>query len=140
MIVQLRLLSGRARLGSLVRHFSPGNNGLCELCHHEIEDVAHLLVPWCPHLADHALTLREKMLKLFENSERCTLLFKEILIDSKDDQQLWIQFVLDCSVLPKVIAATQLDSTVISILFSATRTYCYGLHRTRLQLLGRWNF
>ena len=45
MIVQLRLLSGRARLGSLVKHFAPGNSGLCELCHVEVEDLGHLLVP-----------------------------------------------------------------------------------------------
>ena len=47
MVIQLRLLSGRARLGSLVRHFSPvgGNNGVCELCHGELDDRAHLLVP-----------------------------------------------------------------------------------------------
>ena len=39
MVVQLRLLSGRARLGSLTRHFSPGNNGICELCELELEDL-----------------------------------------------------------------------------------------------------
>ena len=79
------------------------------------------------------------MKRLVENSERCTLLLKQILIDSKDDHELWVQFVLDCSVLPNIIAASQLEPTVFSDLFGATRTYCYGLHRTRLQLLGRWN-
>ena len=138
MIVQLRLLSGRARLGSLIRHFSPDNSGLCELCHEELEDLTHLLVPRCPHLTDRALTLRENMKKLVGNSERCTLLLEKIMNESKDDHQLWVQFVLDCSVLPNVIAASQLDSTVLSTLFGATRTYCHGLHRTRLQLLGRW--
>ena len=139
MIVQLRLLSGRARLGSLIRHFSPGNSGLCELCHEELEDLTHLLVPRCPRLADRALTLRENMKKLLANSECCTLLLEQVMFESKDDQQLWVQFVLDCSVLPNVIAASQLDSTVLSKLFGATRTYCYGLHRTRLKLIGRWN-
>ena len=139
MIVQLRLLSGRARLGSLLRHFSPGNSGHCELCREEVEDLTHLLAPRCPKLANRALTLKEFMKKSLSCSERCTLLLQEIMIESKDDPQLWIQFVLDCSVLPNVIAASQWDTAVMGKMFSATRTYCYGLHRTRLQLLGRWN-
>ena len=45
MIVQLRMLSGRYRVGTLLKHFSPANSGLCELCNQEVEDLPHLLLP-----------------------------------------------------------------------------------------------
>ena len=45
MVIQLRMLSGRYRVGTLLRHFSPSHSGICELCGLEIEDLAHLLVP-----------------------------------------------------------------------------------------------
>ena len=44
MIVQLRMLSGRYRVGSLLRHFSAEHSGLCELCGREAEDIVHLVV------------------------------------------------------------------------------------------------
>ena len=138
MIVQLRLLSGRARLGSLVKHFAPGNSGLCELCHVEVEDLGHLLVPRCPHLVERAQMAKEYMKNNLSKSPTCLQILEKVLFDSKDDQDLWIQFVLDCSVLPTVIAATQADQTITGELFRATRTYCYTLHRNRLQILGRW--
>ena len=92
MVTQLRLLSGRARLGSLVRHFSPvgGNNGVCELCHGELDDRAHLLVPRCPRLVDRARGLIKYMKDLFKNSDQCLQILEKVIVDSKDDQELWI--------------------------------------------------
>ena len=127
MIIQLRLLSGRARLGSLLRHFSPTNNGMCELCHLEIEDLSHFLLPRCPLLHDRSQMLLEYMRSLFKNSETCLLILDDILAGSRQNHKLWVQFVLDCSVLPAVIVASQDDPVV---LFRATRTPCYSLRCT----------
>ena len=52
MVVQLRMLSGRYRVGTLLKHFSPENSGLCELCNQEVEDLPHLLLPRCPLLQE----------------------------------------------------------------------------------------
>ena len=52
-----RMLSGRFRCASLLRHFSQHISGLCELCKAEIEDLAHILVPRCIHLLDQADSL-----------------------------------------------------------------------------------
>ena len=138
MVVQLRLLSGRARLGSLLRHFSPENTGICELCNLEVEDLAHFLLPRCPALAERSLILLQYMKTVLGSSEPCLLILDEMLTGCEDDHELWIQFVLDCSVFPSVIAAAQKDPAVLQLLFRATRTWCYSLHRTRLKLLGRW--
>ena len=69
MVVQLRLLSGRARLGSLVKHFSPANDGLCELCQEEEEDISHFLMTRCP-------MLKERANLLIDNIEDDTNAFK----------------------------------------------------------------
>ena len=57
MVVQLRMLSGRYRVGSLLKHFYPSHSGKCELCGTEIEDLPHLLVPRCPQLQERRLLL-----------------------------------------------------------------------------------
>ena len=76
MVVQLRLLSGRARLGSLTRHFSPVNNGMCELWGLEVEDRHHFLLPRCPALLFRANILLAYVLK---QSEACIIVFGDIL-------------------------------------------------------------
>ena len=138
MIVQLRLLSGRGRLGTLLKHFSPLNTGVCELCSLETEDLGHFLLLRCPLLTERAEVLLHYMENMFRNSSLCLSILQDVLLGRVQNSNLWIQFVLDCSVMPSVIAATQEDSSVISLLFKATRTWCYSLHRARLKILGRW--
>ena len=138
MVVQLRLLSGRARLGSLIKHFSPANDGICELCFEEVEDIYHFLQTRCPALKTQANVLREYIKTTLMPSKLCSDIFVSICKNAKDDPKLWLQYVLDCSALPSIIAASQQDNSVLPLMFKATRTYCYSLHRTRLKLLGRW--
>jgi hypothetical protein len=107
MIIQLHLLSGRARLGSLLRHFSHQNDGICELYHLEIEYLTYFLLPRCPLLHERAEVLLTYMQTVLMGSEACSTLLKNILLACKEDSNLWVQFVLDCSVLPPVITASQ---------------------------------
>ena len=135
MIVQLRMLSGRYRVGSLVRHFSAEHSGLCELCGLEAEDIVHLVIPRCPKLQDRRALLIEYVEGVLSESLVCLNIFKSIL-ESSEEQQ--VQFFLDCSVIPEVIKAAQTNNSILTLLFRATRTWCYSLHRTRLKMLGRW--
>ena len=50
-----------------------------------------------------------------------------------------VQFLLDPSVTPAVIAAVQSKIFKLSDVFSLTRTYVYAIHRRRLQLIGKFN-
>ena len=136
MIVQLRMLSGRYRVGSLLKHFATTNTGNCELCGLELEDINHLLLPRCPLLFERRQLLLEYSETIFSQSTVCTELFNTIM-NSEDD--IKVQFFLDCSVLPMVIKENQSDKTVVPLLFKFTRTWCYSLHRTRLKLLNRWS-
>ena len=103
-----------------------------------MEDLAHFLLPIYPAPIGRTKILLEYMKTVLGHSEHCLLILDEMLTGCEDDHELWIQFVLDCSVFPSVIAAAQKDPAVLQLLFRATRTWCYSLHRTRLKLLGRW--
>ena len=112
LIIQLRMLSGRYRVGSLLKHFSPTNSGICELCGLEEETLSHLLLPRCPLLGErreHLITYSRNILK---RSVICTQIFDQTLADS--NEELFVQFVLDCSIIPAVIRATQQDSSILS--------------------------
>ena len=137
MVIQLRMLSGRYRVGSLLKHFSPSHSGLCELCGLEIEDLPHLLIPRCPSLQERRALLLEYSRTVLHGSTVCSTIFENIL--KAEEEELFVQFLLDCSVLPPVISGAQLDKEVLPLLFKITRTWCYSLHRTRLKLLGRWS-
>jgi hypothetical protein len=134
MIIQLRMLSGRYRVGSLLKHFSTGHTGICELCGSEEEDLSHILVPRCPLLHERRNLLLEYSRTVLQQSSTCSTIFEDILPTDN-----FVQFILDCSVLPVVIHAAQHDKTILPLLFKISRTWCYSMHRTRLKLLGRWN-
>ena len=135
MVVQLRMLSGRYRVGSLLRHFSPEQSGICELCGVELEDISHLLVPRCSALQDRRILLIEYAFGILEQYPVCHAIFENILTCNEEEQ---VQFFLDCSVIPSIIRAAENNKCVLPLLLKVCRTWCYSLHRTRLKLLGRW--
>jgi hypothetical protein len=133
-VVVARMLSGRFRCGSLLRHFSQHISGLCELCGIELEDMPHILLPRCPHLQDRAGVLLRFAKETLSSSPKASQIFKNIT-DSKDDTK-FVQFLLDPSVVPEIIAASQSDPELLPLLFSVTTTWCYSINRTRTKLLG----
>ena len=60
------------------------------------------------------------------------------MLSSKQD--ILLQFLLDPSVVPSVILGCQQKLYSLSDVFRLTRTFCYGIHRRRLQLIGRFKF
>ena len=133
-VVVARMLSGRFRCGSLLRHFSPHISGLCELCGEELEDLRHILLPRCPLLQDRSDILLRFAMETLSSSPTASKLFQNIT-ESKDDDKI-VQFLLDPSVVPDIIAASQSDPDILPLLFSVTTTWCYSLNRTRTKLLG----
>ena len=126
-----RLLSGRFRTRSLLRHFYPDKvSGLCELCFEEYEDIPHIILPKCTILKDKVATLYTFAQDTLSNCKAAAHIFENIVISGKDDN-LKVQFLLDPSVIPQVITATQIDKCVLPELFKVTTTWCYSLVRTR---------
>ena len=126
-----RLLSGRFRTRSLLRHFYPDKvSGLCELCFEEYEDIPHIILPKCTILKDKVATLYTFAQDTLANCKAAAHIFENIVISGRDDN-LKVQFLLDPSVIPQVITATQIDKCVLPELFKVTTTWCYSLVRTR---------
>ena len=135
--IQAKFLSGRYRTDKLLSHFSKENSVFCEL-HPEdpaVGDLDHHLV-LCPALQERRKVLFEYWNSITASSPPC----RDIIITIMSSPvQKFMQFILDCSVLPEVITATQKHGTVIhNILFKLTRTYCYSIHRERLKKLDKW--
>ena len=135
-VVVARMLSGRYRVGSLLRHFSPLHNGACELCGQELEDLPHILLPRCPHLLERGQLLCNYAREMLRSSVTSLDIFEMFLAHPNEEKK--IQFFLDPTVLPEVIAANQVETSIFPTLLRITMTWCYSLHRTRLKLLGRW--
>ena len=127
-----RMLSGRFRCGSLVKHFSKNGTDLCELCCDEPEDLVHVLVPHCVHIYDRTyqlLTLAADSLSSCPPTRR--FLFETM---HSEDDYLKVQMLLDLTVLPLVIRANQSDKTVIPLMLYVTSTWCYSINRRRMKL------
>ena len=132
-----RMISGRFRCGSLLRHFYTHISGICELCSNELEDLPHILIPKCPKLHNRAAILmtysREKLSSDSDSYYAARILFENFM-SSEDD--IKVQFVLDPSVMPEVIAAEQALPGTLEQILDITTTWCHSLNKARNKLLG----
>ena len=66
------------------------------------------------------------------------LIVRRYTLECSDIERM--QFILDCTILPDVIALYQwLGKMVHDSLFYLTRSLCYSIEKTRSKLLGRWD-
>ena len=101
-VVQARMVSGGFRSDRLVRHFSPGSDGNCSLCPENVPgDLDHILTQ-CVSLVEVRRRLSKK---LEQNNISDTA--KSLNVMNSPNRKDFLQFLLDCSVTPDVISATQ---------------------------------
>ena len=137
--IQASMITGRYRTESLCSHWSPGNSGFCQapsckelFC---LEDLHHILAV-CGSLEPTRKRLADFTDKYCQNYPELQLITQEFCNPTHPD---FCQFLVDCSALPKIILAQQhIMPSMRHHLFRITRTWCYCLHKTRLQTLGRW--
>ena len=99
-VLQAKFLSGRYRSDKLLKHFSKENTGICALCNDGVEgSIEHLLVS-CSALAQ----CRQNQFKLVDNFSDKS---RNIIIDAYKTIPDFVQLLLDCSVIPAVIDASQ---------------------------------
>jgi hypothetical protein len=138
--VQGLFLSGRYRTELLCSNWSSNNGGfcLCPSCEgQEVEeDVEHILLH-CGSLGQ----VRERLVAFtISSSKSQPHLSSTLLTLARPDNELFLQFLLDCSVIQQVICLVQEQGTgVLEHFFKVSRTWCYSLHRERLKILGRWS-
>ena len=137
-VVVARLLSGRYRSDWHCRHWSLTNKeGHCLLCPGENlpGDIEHLLVN-CKALEDK----RQLLYNFWTQHSEENLGLRNLINSMRaSSTTMFVQFLLDPSVVPQVISGCQKEAFKIDEVFHLTRTFCYGLHRRRLQLIGRFN-
>ena len=142
-IVQARFLSGRARVEALTRHWDQANKeGLCPLCRNVtpvVGTVEHLMLSGgCPALAE----ARILMLNFF-NSFLVSrpYLFPIVRTCWNVEDNLTMQFLLDCSTIPLIIKTSQ-DSAypILKDIFYMTRTFVFKMHTTRQRMLQSEDF
>ena len=136
--IQAKYLSGRFRTDTLLNHFCKENSKFCQL-HPEDQQlgdlVHHLLL--CPALAERRALIFDYWDSLTASSLPCRNIINTM---KAAPVKTFMQFILDCSVLPEVIQARQLHGDIVlKILFKASRTYCYSMYRERLKRLDKWH-
>ena len=137
--VQATMISGRYRTELLCSKWSSNSSGFCQTpsCRglNLPEDLHHILAK-CSFLQP----TRKRLLNFTSKFCQQYPAIKSLIdIFCTPEHPKFCQFLLDCSVLPEVILAVQQQgSAVLHQLFRITRTWCYCLHKTRLQILGRW--
>ena len=132
--------SGQYRCGQVTRHWSTGQDGYCTHppCHQRcmVESPEHILME-CTAYSDTRLNMVSLSLNI-KNPIAHSLVISLLLCASKEK---FMQFLLDCSVLPEVILAAQTHGdAVYNALFYVSRTWCFAMHRERRKRLGQWNF
>ena len=138
--IQALFLSGRYRTEKLCRFWSSNVDGFClqKSCQDSkiIEDSSHILLH-CSALNGQRRRLYHFSYTMLQDMPLLGPILSTYLFENDDDDIL-MQFLLDCSVLPLVIAAKQaFGNVIIEKLFKLTRTWCFSLHKSRLELLGR---
>ena len=137
--VQGLFLSGRYRTELLCSKWSANSNGFC-LCPSCVgqqveESVEHVLLH-CGSLGP----VRERLVSFTLNMSKIMPHLSATLLSlTRPDHELFLQFLLDCSLIPQVIILVQeYGKCVLEHFFKVSRTWCYSLHRERLRILGRW--
>ena len=138
--IQAWFLSGRYRNERLCRFWSQNKEGFCllESCNGKciIEDTYHIIIT-CNSLVETRRRLFKFTAAYVADKPLLIPLIKAYLCSS---EEYFVQFMLDCSVLPMVISSYQMHGPIVhEHLFHISRTWCRSLHRDRLKLLGRYS-
>ena len=132
------MLSGQYRSDWHCRHWSKDNkDGSCPLCPGTSipGTLEHMLV-LCPALDDKRRLLLDFGFEQTQNNQHLQKLLQTML---SSELVVLVQFLQDPSAEPMVISGCQHEKFTLDEIFALTRTFCYGLPRRRLQLIGRFN-
>jgi hypothetical protein len=89
----------------------------------------------CPTLEETRSKLRLKII----DSSSISATAKHLITESFQSVKKTTQMMLDCSTVPSVISAKQIEGpSLLEQLYRISRGWCFSLHKTRLKLLGRW--
>ena len=139
--IQALFLSWRYRTERLCRFWTDNKEGFCLLdsCKGQrfFEDINHIIIR-CSGLDETRRRLTNFTAEYIADKPVIQQIVQTYLFSS--NEEVTMQFIIDCSVLPLVIASYQkYGPTVHEHLFKVSRAWCRTLHRDRLKLLGRYS-
>ena len=131
--IQSLFFTGRYRTERLCRFWTNNKEGICMLhtCKNfrYLDTLEHVLLR-CEALSDDRRRLASFMLD--QSADFPTL--REIITNflTSEDDEMKMQFLIDCSTLPTVIQAVQEGGTaILNQCFKITRTWCRSIHVSR---------
>ena len=138
---QARMLSGRFRTCWLSRHWSGDSTGFCSLPTCRLNPTPGTLTHILSECEDLA-PARQRVFSLWAQYLRDKPFLLPIIrkYTTTGDATQYMQFMLDCTVLPDVITLKQQEGRLVydSLLY-LTRTLCFSVDKARNKLLGKWN-
>ena len=140
-VIASRMLSGKYLTDKLQRHWTQNREGLCLLpaCTPPSEGSLEHILLHCTALAQ----TRARLHKLSRAVAKESALLFEIItsILESDNVDLTMQLILDSSVIPIVIKTTQsFGNHTRDRLLYLGHTWCYNIHRERMNQLGHFKF
>ena len=134
---QASFISGRYKTDYLARHWVKENpSGYCVLCPGlmKIDTLDHFVL-YCDALTQ----ARTNVLKYWELYSCKDDKLRNLLVNKLRASNLTLmQFLIDPSVDSDVIRGVQNSQIKIEEVYRLTRTWCYAVHRKKLQLTGRF--
>jgi hypothetical protein len=138
------MLSGRYLTDRLQRHWTQNKSGKCLLpnCLPEAEGSLEHLLLHCQALSHTRSKLLCLCANIADEDDQLSVIINSVLMSSSEgSEQVMMQFLLDCSVMPMVVAMTQSSGTDLrDRLLYIGRTWCYSIHRERMNQLGLFDF
>ena len=137
--VTVKMLAGRYLTDMLQRHWTPNKSGSCLLPACSGNGIPgtleHLLLD-CPSLANKRQALYELAQSICNEHVAIHNVIAHTVLEPKSPINT-MQLLLDCTVIPEVIRYSQIFGPMItSRLLYLGRTWCYSIHRERMNLLG----
>ena len=140
-VVQARMLSGRYITDRLSRHWRHNKTGICTIpgCTGlDIGSLEHYLL-FCPALSQARSKVVSLMEKVAAESDLIGNIFEKAFTNQTPEHT--VQFILDCTSFPDIILLEQSGNiSLVSRIFHVCRTWCYTLHRSRMNKLGLFQY
>ena len=140
-ITACRMISGKYLTDRLQRHWTQNREGLCLLptCTPSSEGSLEHILLHCTALTKTRARQYQLSRTIAQESHLLCEIITSVLDSGNDD--LTMQLLLDSSVIPTVIKTTQLfgNHTRDRLLYLG-RTWCYNIHRERMNQLGLLKF
>ena len=138
------MLSGRYLTDRLQRYWTQNKTGKCLLpnCFPSSDGSLKHLLLHCSALSFTRSKLLSLCAMIADEDDKLYEFINSVLMSScEGSEHRMVQFLLDCTVMPEVVAMTQRSGEGLrDRLLYLGRTWCYSIHRERMNQLGMFEF